>query len=409
MLNAEQTQALDLLNDSKNRSVVLKGYAGTGKTFTIVEWLKSSGRKVLLTAPTNKATAVLEQMCARTGLKAKCATTHSALALNLIWNEGKQILKPKKKGSPIFESYPTVVVDECSMLNEEMMGFIESSQNRKRNRVIYMGDPAQLPPINEDFSASFEAGPEVELRKIMRQPEDSAIPYLGEKIRTHLEHRLPLYESHLTLFEDGETIEVWDKEKDWERVLDCFESGEEARYLAYKNRVVQDAIRGIRKRLYGENAPELMAGEMVQCIKPLKNPVTDEICHYTDALVQISDIRPETQDGLLAWRFRVDEHWYTTVQSEHIPLYKQREKEIKQKCLNKEEYWDVYHDFVDSWSWVRPAQAMTIHKSQGSTFEKVFVDVPDVMSQWDRALRKKLMYVACSRPSSKLILLTKGT
>ena len=61
-LNTDQLAAVDMLSAPHPLSTLI-GYAGTGKSTTLVAWLRTCDtRRVILTAPTNKAVSVLRQM-----------------------------------------------------------------------------------------------------------------------------------------------------------------------------------------------------------------------------------------------------------------------------------------------------------------------------------------------------------
>ena len=64
-----------------------------------------------------------------------------------------------------------------------------------------------------------------------------------------------------------------------------------------------------------------------------------------------------------------------------------------------------YFDFVDAVAKVQSVYAMTVHCSQGSTFENVMVDVNDIKRNSKTKEMLQLMYVACTRPSKALVLL----
>ena len=48
--------------------------------------------------------------------------------------------------------------------------------------------------------------------------------------------------------------------------------------------------------------------------------------------------------------------------------------------------------------------AMTTHKSQGKTIETVYVHAQDIKSSWDNELVRRLLYVAISRASKKVVI-----
>jgi exodeoxyribonuclease-5 len=66
--------------------------------------------------------------------------------------------------------------------------------------------------------------------------------------------------------------------------------------------------------------------------------------------------------------------------------------------------WGTYWSFVDQFHDLRPCHALTVHRSQGSTFDNVFVDVGDVMSNRNFSEALRCLYVAVSRASTNVML-----
>ena len=66
-------------------------------------------------------------------------------------------------------------------------------------------------------------------------------------------------------------------------------------------------------------------------------------------------------------------------------------------------FWRTFFFIRDSFASVGPASVLTVHRSQGSTFENVFV-ASDVFWPKDICLRKQLAYVAVSRASKQVWL-----
>lgn len=76
--------------------------------------------------------------------------------------------------------YKLVVVDECSMVPQEM---VEQLAGYYGVYVIYLGDPGQIPPIDPNTANHLLANPHVFLDEIMRQAQESEIIRLSMKIR----------------------------------------------------------------------------------------------------------------------------------------------------------------------------------------------------------------------------------
>ena len=129
-LNPQQQEALSTMEEfieSEERLFLLTGYAGTGKT-TLLQALLTSlrqrgdRRKVTFTALSNKATKVLAEMAFRWDLDVDCMTCCRLLGLQPVIDKETGVQKftrdRKKKG--LINYYRLVVVDECSMINQEM-------------------------------------------------------------------------------------------------------------------------------------------------------------------------------------------------------------------------------------------------------------------------------------------------
>lgn len=130
-----------------NRPVsVVCGTAGTGKT-TIISGIlqavaKAHGAEAtfLLLAPTGKAADRIRE---KTGREA--STIHSFLAKRGWLNANLTI---KRSGGQKEEGYNTYVIDEASMLDLELVAALFRSINWSTvQRIIFVGDPNQLPPI----------------------------------------------------------------------------------------------------------------------------------------------------------------------------------------------------------------------------------------------------------------------
>ncbi|MBX5454449.1 MAG: ATP-dependent RecD-like DNA helicase [Acidobacteriia bacterium] len=135
-------KAAALAELAASRFSVLIGAAGTGKT-TLLKFLCSAAsikqRGVLLLAPTGKARVRLQQA---TGVEAR---TLAQFLLPNRYDEATQsyrVIGDVERSS----SYKTVIVDEASMLTEDMLATLLDALSGV-DRIILVGDPSQLPPI----------------------------------------------------------------------------------------------------------------------------------------------------------------------------------------------------------------------------------------------------------------------
>lgn len=152
---------------------VISGYAGSGKTTLvkfIIEALQLPPERVVFCAYTGKAVQVLQSH----GNKNAC-TLHKLLYEARPLPDGKFYFIPKTR-----LDYDMVIVDECSMMPKSMMQMLLKHKNIY---ILFTGDPGQLPPINKDEDNHLLDHPHVFLDEIMRQAQESDIIRLSMKIR----------------------------------------------------------------------------------------------------------------------------------------------------------------------------------------------------------------------------------
>src|ERR1700761_5122854 len=195
-LNEGQQTALDYLvpfclreNTDGYVKVLLNGYAGTGKTFTInrvVEAVRSVNRNINfgITAPTHKAVRVLKRH-SELADALDFGTIHSFLGLKQVLelqkdNTYKVAYKPdfNPKNQRKIDGIDVLIVDESSMLPDELFGYIEDEQRSGYLRVIYMGDEKQIPPVGKKQATG----------------ETNAIPFLPARQQSHRIYVLNLTE-----------------------------------------------------------------------------------------------------------------------------------------------------------------------------------------------------------------------
>lgn len=142
----EKAAALDEL--AASRFSVLIGPAGTGKTTLLSVLCQQSqinSGSILLLAPTGKARVRMEDVARRAGTQRFEART---LAQHLSRSDryDGELQRYRLNDEPSENAARTVIVDECSMLTEDMLAALLQSLSGV-HRLILVGDPRQLPPI----------------------------------------------------------------------------------------------------------------------------------------------------------------------------------------------------------------------------------------------------------------------
>ncbi|MBP6713698.1 MAG: AAA family ATPase [Aliarcobacter sp.] len=200
ILNPDQEKVIQNLEnflESKDSVFILKGYAGTGKTTLIkglIDALKVENKKFVLCAPTGRASKILRN---KTGYG---NTIHSTIYdfdnLITINSENEDFAEHSFQFSfPIIklQENTIIIVDEASMISSkesknELFNFgtnillndllTFAQLHNSHNKMIIIGDPAQLPPVGDNNSWALEKSffddkkilaREVFLTQVMRQ------------------------------------------------------------------------------------------------------------------------------------------------------------------------------------------------------------------------------------------------
>lgn len=211
ILSPEQERAIVAIQRWSNegfyqtaKPFILAGYAGTGKTTLMQYFINQQDEPVLCCAPTGKAASVLQAKLTN----AKVCTVHSALykpvsasvahlqllESMLLHNPNdiklqQQVLAERQRLSKRNVTFALkeetsilpgqlVIVDEASMVTRKMQEDFAATGAR----VIFVGDPGQLPPVMD--KGFFETFPiDAMLSEVQRQAYDSPIIRTSMQIR----------------------------------------------------------------------------------------------------------------------------------------------------------------------------------------------------------------------------------
>ena len=392
------------------RFTTLRGYAGTGKTFVagvLAEQLADEDCTVTACAPTHKATHVLGAELDGT---VPTHTLHSFLGLRLVPDRtGGYTLEPEGRD----EDYPAgvVIVDEASMIGQDEWHHIQ--QAPWHLQWLFVGDPAQLPPVNESASPVFDL-PGPELETVHRQAADNPIIELAHRVRRG--EGPPMQPA----YENGTGVGVTaSKEGFIESALGVFQSdaferdATVARVLAYRNKTVRHYNRVIRAALYGEDAPRFEKGEWLVARATWYHDAKPKITNSEEVRVKKARVETIEADDLSTWKVwklsvrGVSDPWRRTLHVLHESEQERFEDELEQRreaALDDPSKWEAYYDLKERFAQVDYAYATTVHKAQGSTFDTVFIDHRD-LTTCRGSEQQALFYVAVTRPAQRLALL----
>ena len=164
-LTADQKRASEAFLEWLNRPAdglpfVLSGYAGSGKTFLSMRLLRQvedSGLCWTVVAPTHKAVGVLRQALDLERLSPTWypSTIHRLLRLKLKRQGDAEACEPTEQTAMALEHLGLVLVDEASMVDSTLLGIALQCAHPFKTRLVFVGDPAQLPPVGEPESPVF--------------------------------------------------------------------------------------------------------------------------------------------------------------------------------------------------------------------------------------------------------------
>lgn len=178
-------QLMNFIKKSNENEILLVGYAGTGKTTLMAKFINDIVehkicKRIVMAAPTHKAVNIVKSKLFPDSNKdyseltkiINIMTIHRLLNYqSYIGQEGEKFFAKGKMESN-WSIYDLIVVDECSMLSNQIINDIKELLGKESNskvKIIYVGDPAQLPPVNQSDSKIFNGSViKLELDKIIR-------------------------------------------------------------------------------------------------------------------------------------------------------------------------------------------------------------------------------------------------
>lgn len=442
---------------------VLEGFAGTGKTTLLLALIVELGirgeeERLFVTAPTHKAAKVLnskiQSFCAAAGVPVpvEATTIHSLLGL-----------KPKRSrpGEPEgfvasgrcgLSANAYLILDECSMVGRELYEYVMSYARQYGTTVLFSGDPKQLRPVNEtQASRSFDLGNKVQLTEVVRH--GGPVLQLATQIRQMHRFALPVIKDA----SDGDSRVVAHPSMGglFDQWLDRLEQLHERKDLetdkcvmvCWTNKHRRFANKQARIHLHGPDVPDFMPGDRLVMIRPYTVDDTVVLANNADIVLTSAErtqLRPveSLPNTYECWELTAENVANTIYvltdeeRNRHAKDVKELGKEISaaieaaksahaatEKTLRQEGYtgshlglnpslieasnrlrdakerWSEYFALKERFADVDFGYALTVHKSQGSTYEAVYVH-EDMLQSKDE--RPQLLYVAVTRASKEV-------
>ena len=401
MLNGDQKEFFDIvksrLDTKQGGTIVLRGFAGTGKT-TVIQAIAqelSSLYNMAFTAPTNKAVKVL-----RSKIHGLCVTIHSLLNLKVKKERGTVRLVQTKP--PKLSQFNLLVIDECSMIGQELRAMIKRSTSYLDNiLIIFVGDPKQLNPVNEEQSQTFEDGPVFDLTKIVRQAEGHPILDNTKRLR-----RMRKVDPKKLKYGQREGLSFvrlspsdWTYEMEEMFMSDGFKDDNDyCRVICWTNEMVDKINKRIHGLIYGNTDTPYVVGERII----VKEPVAEGSIK-TDSECIVRAIEPGESYGFKCWNMIIESCGIIAPIEVIQDDYKTSYQEQMQEYANNRD-WDSFYVLDENFSDIQHVYAMTAHRSQGSTFRTAFVHLGDMIRNPNFIEAVSMVYVAVSRATTHVYI-----
>lgn len=459
-LTTHQSQAFErikaFVRNDHQKVYVLKGYAGTGKTTLVkflLDWMEEHSEYVpVLLASTGRAAKVLASKA-----EAEATTVHSHIYSFDVLDEqkpaglsaegtGQLTLNFELKSGPVHQK-TLYVVDEASMLSHLVNDqntltkfgsgnlLLDLFQFAGNNKILFVGDPAQLPPVAGDnpFSPALDAAfleryfkktsGEVELKEIMRQREGHSILELATQLRNIvLDQSEPDWESVLSIdapyiyhhFTGQRMVDAYLRQvgDQWDQAIILTHSNKQAFFL---NDIVRKTI------FKGEPPHHLQEGELLMVTQnsyyvPLSNgdqvlvrkikPAGKRAGFFFLEVVLEAVFNRMTYKTLLI-------HDFLFKPEANLDPEKQRallidfDKRAREQGLSRNSI--MYKEAMLTDPYLNALRAkfgyvVTCHKAQGGEWPTVFINLSETISLLDRETRFRWLYTAVTRAQNALNL-----
>ena len=450
-LMEDQQQAADeiagqLLN-GPNRVHRLQGGAGYGKSYVVTEiaqLAKQAGLTITGIANSYVATQVLAESLDPVAVPSK--TIASALALAPNKDKYEESYGPSERTEENLRALlcddSLLIVDEYSMCSDMVTDLIYGTMNNPDNnaKLLVVGDNCQLPSPEQEHMCRFdEITPFSELTIPKRFDPGSTLHVLEKSVRGDAWNLA----NYLTLTTgDQEILQHPNKIKLSEQMLSDMDAYPEqtALMLFYKRADVAAANKLIRAACYGDTENEIEDGERLRVMRTTFMPTYYDLekekweyrRYYSGTFLKAID--PEVYTIEVSFDHEslpynqcptVEVECLVTLDSEghRVPVvfsksehsadpstfggseFNQALNTVKQYCADHAEtirgVWKLYHHFRSKFLQVSYGYATTIHRSQGASVDRIYLNPKDVL-QGGKFIAPRLAYVAATRAKKQI-------
>lgn len=401
----------------------LDGGAGYGKSYTVLGLLKELRARHRISAAacavSYVATQVLAEALEPHGFP--CATVARTLKQSKVFNDGKEqyVLTPDSwaAASEALEDGKALVVDECSMINDEIADLLISTATRSEGTLILVGDQHQLPPVKQDtISRCCLTSPVATLTVPMRYSEDSDLYQIEQTARYTPRGVLAAQPSENVVITDRLVAEYVSNYK-----ADPLANH---RMLLFRRQEVVDANNAIRRGLFGENAAVLEDGEQLMILRTsdypfVENPEPgDTTRFYSGQRYRATDVHVEDYTVTINRETFTIPHYVATINGQAVRIiFAISENQMDKTKAGGPEYaaalsaatsvgrdsnnWTLWRRLMNDFVHVAYQYATSVHRAQGQTADYAYV-VPRPLLSVPGIMGSALAYVALTRAKKRL-------
>lgn len=447
-LNDEQYNAVnrifDWINEPSKPFFTLGGVAGSGKTTVIKKVIDNFIGSVIVSAPTHQA----KKMIART-TKKRAETLHAICGLRPdveLADFNPNLPQFSQIAEPIINLTQLLIIDESSMINEDFLNLIRKiiEKTNRKPKVLFMGDPAQIPPIGEAISPVFSSD-DIEmfwLTQIMRQAYDNPITEIYDEIRINLNDVDPISKRYTNINDNGEGVFFLDNKHDFRKILRdkfCSEESKKrndfVKLIAWRNNTVELSNNIIRGLIYKYKKTDIVeVGDVLMGYRTISEEkmrynIIENSCDYR--VVTKSELT-ENELGLKGYNLTIREDGINNDYSfrkiflidhsdeDNFYRYGEYHDMLRNRSYSDKSLWKYYYSFRRNNMILRNLEkyssnservpsdiiakdldygyAITCHKAQGATYDYTFVLENDINANTNINERNRIKYVALTRP-----------
>lgn len=458
---SEQQEAISkLITFLKNpnvREILFTGPAGTGKTKLITDLIINNGINLdttLFAAISNKALEILKSRFKEVlnGPTSEGRFKTISFILNRVPrfdSNGKLYFSKSNKLTNIISRVSLLIVDECSMIDDNTYKDILEFSVKKNCKILFVGDSYQCPPPSgKDSLKVFNIKNHVQLHTPFRYGE--GINTIVTEVKNAIDNKTSI--SNLIKIlkeksEDSSFVQFYNNKQEFiEKAISHYKNNKHVSVIGYRNETVKSMSEYIRNSIITDNENQYSINDILICqsnyssTREINNDlVVSEMYKVTDVSPFVMSISLDEDNKIINSKilvdnpfldFEKDNHKITfiikgfyldlqsitnsnktcksVVSSKHTSKNYNIYKKLLIECEDMDN--DTRGKWINLFNEMNYGYSINIYNSQGSTYDEVFIYLNDIINlkPVDLKDKYKALYTAMTRAKNKVhILLTK--